>query len=192
MGILKRWKEEQKAMDTEAKKSLGRCLEMGEDQPVTCQPEQGETVKLKAAILRLEKEILNTARDEVRVEEAREGVKSMMNSQKVRIYGQASEHEIEESTEGWINEWQQWIYLAAAHNTHIQQATRYLGVHFNMDMSWKRQTEILQEKFEELYSRISNTKPTTEMAIYCITAVINAALKVPLQVAAIPKTIIKG
>ena len=61
-----------------------------------------------------------------------------------------------------------------------------------MDMSWKRQTEILQDKFEELYSKISNTKPTTEMAIYCINAVINAALKFPLQVAAIPRTVIKG
>ena len=116
----------------------------------------------------------------------------MINSQKAKAYGQASEHEIEESTEEWKREWQQWIYLIAAHNTHIQQATRYLGVHFNMDMSWKRQTEILQDKFEELYSKISNTKPTTEMAIYCINAVINAALKFPLQVAAIPRTVIKG
>ena len=61
-----------------------------------------------------------------------------------------------------------------------------------MDMSWKRQTQILQDKFKELYSRISNTKPTTEMAIYCINAVIHATLKFPLQVAAIPRTVIKG
>ena len=67
-----------------------------------------------------------------------------------------------------------------------------LGVHFNMDMSWKRQTNILQDKFEELYNRISNIKPTTEMTIYYINAVINAALKFLLQVAAIPRTVIKG
>ena len=47
-------------------------------------------------------------------------------------------------------------------------------------------------KFEELNSRISNTKPTTEMVVYCINAVINAALKFPLQVAAVPRAILKG
>ena len=108
----------------------------------------------------------------------------MINTQKIKAYSQASEHEIEESTEEWKEEWRQWIYLISTHNTHIQLATRYLGVYFNMDMSWNKQTEILQDKFEELYSKINNTKPTTEMAIYCINAVINAALKFPLQVAA--------
>ena len=192
VGLLKQWKEEHKAMDHEAKCSIGRCLEMGEDQPVTQQPGEGEIVKIKVAILKWEREILNTVRSESKVKEARDIATNMINSQKAKAYGQASEHEIEESTEEWKREWQQWTYLIAAHNTHIQQATRYLGVHFNMDMSWKRQTEILQDKFEELYSRISNTKPTTEMAIYCINAVINAALKFPLQVAAIPRTVIKG
>ena len=61
-----------------------------------------------------------------------------------------------------------------------------------MDMSWKRQTNILQDKFEDLHNRISNIKPTTEMTIYYINAVINAALKFLLQVAAIPRTVIKG
>ena len=140
---------------------------MREDQPVTEQREQGETVKIKVAILKWEREILNTVRDESKVEEARERATNMINIQKTKAYGQAPKHEIEESTEEWKRVWQQWIYLIAAHNTHIQQATRYLGAHFNMDMSWNRQTEILQDKFEELYSRISHTKPTTEMAIYC-------------------------
>ena len=42
VGTLKRWREEHKAMGYEAKCSLGRCLDMSEDQPVTDQPEQGE------------------------------------------------------------------------------------------------------------------------------------------------------
>ena len=82
--FLNRWKEEQKAMDNEAKKSLGRCLEMGEDQPVTEQPEQGEIAKIKVAILKWEREILNTAKDESKVEEARERATNMMNIQKTK------------------------------------------------------------------------------------------------------------
>ena len=37
VGLLKKWKEEHKAMDHEAKCNIGRCLEMWEDQPVTHQ-----------------------------------------------------------------------------------------------------------------------------------------------------------
>ena len=37
-----------------------------------------------------------------------------------------------------------------------------------------------------MYDRIDRTRPTAEMAIYCLNAVVNAALKFPLQVAAIP------
>ena len=148
VGLLKKCKEEHKAMDHEAKCNIGRCLEMGEDQPVTQQPEKGEIVKIKVAILKWERGILNTVSSESKVKEAKDIATNMINSQKAKAYGQASEHEIEESTEEWKREWQQWIYLIAAHNTHIQQATRYLGVHFNMDISWKRQTEIQQDKFE--------------------------------------------
>ena len=50
---------------------------------------------------------------------------------------------------------------------------------------------MLRGKFEDLYDRISHTKPTTEMAIYCINAVINAAMKFPLQVAAVPVTVLR-
>ena len=117
--FLSKWREEQKTMDNEAKKCLGRCLEMGEDQPVTEQPEQGETVKTKVAILKWEREILNTARNESKVEEVRERATNMINIQKTKAYCQALEHEIEESTEEWKREWQLWIYLIAAHNTHI-------------------------------------------------------------------------
>ena len=58
-------------MDNEAKMCLGRCLEMREDQPVTEQPEQGGSMKIKVAILKWEREIPNTVRDESKVEEAR-------------------------------------------------------------------------------------------------------------------------
>ena len=60
-----------------------------------------------------------------------------------------------------------------------------------MNLSWKEQIKVLREKNENLYDRISDTKPTAEMAIYCINAMINAALKFPLQVAAVPGTVLK-
>ena len=65
---------------------------MGEDQPVTEQPEQGEIVKVKVAILKWEREILNTVRDESKVEEAKDIATNMINSQKAKAYGQARVH----------------------------------------------------------------------------------------------------
>ena len=44
---------------------------MGEDQPVIEQPEQVGSMKIKVAILKWEREIPNTVRDESKVEEAR-------------------------------------------------------------------------------------------------------------------------
>ena len=50
---------------------------------------------------------------------------------------------------------------------------------------------MLEGKFADLYDRISHTKPTAGMAVYCVNAVINAALKFPLQVAAVPREVLK-
>jgi hypothetical protein len=47
------------------------------------------------AILKWEREILNTVRDESKVEEAKDIATNMINSQKAKAYGQASEHKIE-------------------------------------------------------------------------------------------------
>ena len=84
VGLLEKWKEEHKAMDHEAKCNIGRCLEMGEDQPVTEPPEQGEIVKIKVAILKWEREIRNTVRDGSKVEEAKDISTNMINSQKAK------------------------------------------------------------------------------------------------------------
>ena len=46
-------------------------------------------------------------------------------------------------------------------------------------------------EFVDLHKRISRTKPTVEMAIYCTNAVINAALRFPLQAAAMPVTMLR-
>ena len=51
------------------------------------------------------------------------------------------------------------------HATRIEQAIRYLCVFFNMDLSWKAHTSVLECKFTDLYDRISHTKPAAEMAV---------------------------
>ena len=95
-----------------------------------------------------------------------------------------------ETTE-WLFSWNEWVTLLEAHRTQTERATRYLRDHFNMDKSWRAQQKVLTETFEGLYERISQTKPTTEMAVYCINAVINAALKFPLQVAKMPAALLR-
>ena len=77
------------------------------------------------------------------------------------------------------------------HSTNIEQATRYLGVFFNMNLSWREQIGITRAKFTDLHERINRTKPAAEMATHCTNAVINAALRFPLQVAAIPVTVLR-
>ena len=60
-----------------------------------------------------------------------------------------------------------------------------------MDLSWREQIRGIRGKFKDMYDRINRTRPTAEMAIYCLNAVVNAALKFPLQVAAIPVTVLR-
>ena len=60
-----------------------------------------------------------------------------------------------------------------------------------MDLSRREQIQVIRGKFQDMYDRISRTRPTAEMAIYCLNAVVNAALKFPLQVAAIPVTVLR-
>jgi ribonuclease HI/endonuclease/exonuclease/phosphatase family metal-dependent hydrolase len=69
---------------------------------------------------------------------------------------------------------------------------KYLGVHFELNCLWKKQRAVLAEKFRDRQERISSTKPTQEQAVYCVNAVINAAMKYPLQVANVPVTTLRA
>jgi hypothetical protein len=60
-----------------------------------------------------------------------------------------------------------------------------------MDLSWREQIQVIRGRFQNMHGRINRTHPTAEMAIYCLNAVVNAALKFPLQVAAIPVTVLR-
>ena len=85
-GLLKPGKEEHKAMDYEARCNIQRCLDVTQDQPVTEQPEQGEIVKIKVAVFKWEKEMLNTIRNKSKIKEAKERVTNMINTQKIKAY----------------------------------------------------------------------------------------------------------
>ena len=46
------------------------------------------------------------------------------------------------------------------HALNIEQATRYLGVFFNTDLSWRKQIRVIRDKFQNMYDRINRTRPT--------------------------------
>ena len=124
-------------------------------------------------------------------EQRGEGVTESLNRMKTKAHGEATEEEVRESTEAWATNWQQWVGLEMMHSTNIGQATRCLGVSFNMDLSWREQIKVTRAKFTDMHERISRAKPTAEMAMCCTNAVINAALRFPLQMAAIPVAVLR-
>ena len=191
---LHKWKKEHDIIEEQIKIYTGDCLEIentDKSHPVTKQPKQEDIARAKVAIREWEEEIQSDEEGGQAVKDRRDKVTKIINLIKGETYGGATPREIQESTEDWTGKLQQWIGLRVMHKTNIGKATRYLGVFFNMDLSWKTQIQVLRGKFEDLYDRISHTKPTTEMAIYCINAVINAAMKFPLQVAAVPVTVLR-
>ena len=68
-------------------------------------------------------------------------------------YGGATEEEISRSTEYWAEQWQQWVCLRIRHTLNIEQATRYLGVFFDMDLSWREQIRVIRGRFQDMYDR---------------------------------------
>ena len=41
-----------------------------------------------------------------------------------------------------------------------------------MNLSWREQVQVIRGKFRDMYDRISRIRPTAEMAIYCLNAVV--------------------
>ena len=46
------------------------------------------------------------------------------------------------------------------HALNIEQATRYLRVFFNMDLSWREKIQVIRIKVQNMYDRINRTRPT--------------------------------
>jgi hypothetical protein len=113
---------------------------------------------------------------------------------KDRLYGRAigHEHTREHRAKLWLIEVQKAKLLEQDLALGEGEDARYLGVHFELNCKWKKQRAKLAAKFRDLQQRISSTRPTQGQAVYCINAVINAAIKYPLQVAQIPKTTLRA
>jgi hypothetical protein len=113
-----------------------------------------------------------------------------LNIIKGEIYATSDTQSIMEDTALWSGEMQTAMETHNRNKGGKGRATRYLGVWFEMDHRWRVQRKILQAKFKDLNERISKSKPNREQAVYCVNAVINAAMKFPLQVAHIPKSVL--
>jgi ribonuclease HI/exonuclease III len=104
-----------------------------------------------------------------------------------RVYG-AGEGEMREATQRWATNLGKAMTLNGAMRTGEGQATRYLGVMYELNTSWRTQRAVLNKKFRAMQEGIGASRPTKEQAIYCVNAVINAAMRYPLQVAHMPKS----
>ena len=190
---MHRWKLEHEDILDQVATYEGDCIRMDnadERHLVTSQPCVEEVKKIKCMLRECGGGV---KRDEDPAKESKHmrAIARALNMLKGRTYGEATEEEVNRSTECWAEQWQQWVCLEIRHALEIEQATRYLGVFFNMNLSWREQIRAIRRKFQDMCDRINRTCPTAEMAIYCLNAVVNAALRFPLQVAAIPVTVLR-
>ena len=140
MKDLHKWKKEHDIIEEQIKIYTGDCLEIentDKSHPVTKQPKQEDIARAKVAIREWEEEIQSDEEGGQAVKDRRDKVTKIINLIKGETYGGATPREIQESTEDWTGKLQQWIGLRVMHKTNIGKATRYLGVFFNMDLSWR-------------------------------------------------------
>ena len=186
-----KWKKEHKEMEHQITLYEGTYLETGETEQLSQCPDQEDLIKIRVLMHKYRKAIANNTISDNDKNTMKDKLTKSIDKVKGIIYLGRDMDIIKGETTEWLFSWNEWVTLLEAHKTHTERATRYLGVYFNMDKSWRAQQKVLTEKFEGLYERISQTKPTTEMAVYCINAVINAALKFPLQVAKMPVALLR-
>jgi len=130
------------------------------------------------------------------LEKDREQIIMEINKAKRRIYVEATDEEIDQATNTWWSKWDQCTSYIVQNTYDPDKSMRYLGVFYTLDLEnakgrntgWKAQRKVLQNKFVDLNSRINRSNPTRHQTIYCINAVINAALKFPMQVANVPES----
>jgi ribonuclease HI len=115
----------------------------------------------------------------------------LINEQKLKIYQQGDEQCMRETTTEWAGDMDKALAIVRGHRGGKGKATRYLGVMFELSPGWNTQKKVLESKFKDLNTRINSSKPNREQAVYCVNAVINAAIKYPLQVAHIPNTTLR-
>ena len=68
---------------------------------------------------------------------------------------------------------------------------KYLGVHFDAGAGWATQRRKLQEKHGELTAALKHATITVREATYCINNKIIPSIAYPLQVAAVPRSVLE-
>jgi ribonuclease HI len=199
----KEWRRQLTQVQEELTHMRHRALEAG-GRAASRQPKQSEYRKINNELQKWTKQKekeweQQTQPKDSKDELMRTGVREMINTIKGDVYmGQLTE-EVHATTEAWIQDWETHTDYKTRNNEGRNKAIRYLGVFFSLDLAdthksslgWKIQRGILDEKFKDKHKSITRSKPTRAQAVYCINAVINAALKFPLQVAAVSMTTLK-
>jgi len=91
-----------------------------------------------------------------------------------------------------VGEWKRLVEERNRAAVEPGRSMRYLGVWYEEGFKWAHQKRVLASKFADLNTKILQSSPSREEAIYCINATINAALKYPLRVAKIDKTTLRN
>ena len=134
---MHRWKLEHDDIREQIGYLEGGCISMDnadETHLVTSQPCAEEVKRVKCMLREWEDEI-KRSEDPAKEAEHLRAVVAALNTLKRGTYEGGTEEEVTSSTECWAEQWQQWTYLEMRHALDIEQATRYLGVFFNMDLS---------------------------------------------------------
>ena len=159
---MHRWKLEHDDIREQIGYLEGGCISMDnadETHLVTSQP-CAEKVKKVKCMLRGWEDETKRSEDPAKEAEHQCAVVAALNTLKGVTYEEATEEEITSSTECWAEQWQQWMCLEMRHALNIEQATRYMGAFFNMDLSWREQIRVIRDKFQNMYDRINRTHPT--------------------------------
>ena len=177
-------KERAKRAERKIKELCWGAVEEG-DEKVIVQPSDKEYGEIDKLVKEWKQALVD--RDQGRAETRKQAAKAAVNAMKIRVYGKVNREGIKE----WAEEMEVAIKESNEYTTGKGKATRYLGVMFEVEMGWKKQKEVLEVKFKDAQRRICSTRPTKEQAIYLVNAVINAAMKYPLQVAQIPRATLR-
>jgi hypothetical protein len=132
-----KWEKEHADIIDQLNRYEGGCMDMDDpekEHPVTEQPKKEALVRVKVMNMKWKRDIQAGEDGRVQAEQRRESVTKALNRMKTKAYGEATEEEVKESTEAWAMNWQQWVGLEIMHSTNIEQATKYLGVFFNMNL----------------------------------------------------------
>ena len=125
-------------------------------------------------------------------EDLRRDLIQVLVAARARVCGGHQVMEELEYVEQWATLWGELQAAERAVREGRGEATRYLGVFFETNTGWGVQRRILAAKFTDLQERIGSSRPTREQAIYMVNAVINSAIRYPLQVAHIPRTTLRA